>query len=241
MDDRIKNRLAMVGACITVADSPEHKPAWDGHDPAEFAVAFGQLKTKYAAAQALAALAEAATTGVAEQKDVAETALEGAVFVLARATAYHLKQTGDLTRRAQVNYKLSAFQKLRDQDLIARCTTVRDIAQAVTAEPNAVARGVTPARITALTSALTAYTALIDAPRGKIVNRAALLRDLETDVAGLVDLAEDLDDLVAQFDGSDAGRLFGVAWNQARINLDAGHGPATPPTTPPAPPAPPGP
>ena len=75
---------------------------------------------------------------------------------------------------------------------------------------------------------------MVNAPRGKIVNRTALLRELETQVAVLVDDAEDLDDLVAQFDGSEAGRLFGVAWNQSRINLDAGHGP-TPPTPPPPP------
>ena len=133
-----------------------------------------------------------------------------------------------------MNYPLTGFQKLRDQDLISRCTTVRDIAQDVTGQPGAVGRGVTAARITALTNALSTYTALVNAPRGKIVNRTALLRELETQVAVLVDDAEDLDDLVAQFDGSEAGRLFGVAWNQARINLDAGHGP-TPPTTPPVP------
>lgn len=239
MNDRINNRLTMVGACITVADTPEHRLVWDGNEPAEFETAFNALKIERAEILTIVASAGAVTTGAAEAKDVAETTLENAGFVLARSTALHLKKTNDLTRRAQVNFQLSGFQRLRDQNLVARCTTVRDIAQSVTAEPGAVGRGVTPARITALTNALTAYSGLINAPRAKIVDRTALIRDLETRTAALVDSVEDLDDLAVQFDGTDAGRLFGTAWNQGRVIVDAGHGPA--PTPPPPGPTPPGP
>ncbi len=131
---------------------------------------------------------------------------------------------------------MSGLQKLRDQELVARCTTVRDIAQSKTAEPGAVARGVTPARITAVTNAITAYSGLINAPRGKIVNRTALIRELETRTAALVDSLEDLGDLVVQFDGTDAGQLFGTAWNQGRVIVDRGQGPVTPTPTPTPPP-----
>ena len=233
MDDRINNRLNMVGACIAVADSPEHKPVWDGQPPLDFGVTFNALKTEYADALALAAQAGSATTGAAADKDVAETALEQAAFVLARATAFHLKKTGDLTRRAKVNFPLSGFQKLRDQNLAAGATEVRDIAQSVTAEPGAVARGVTPARITALTNAITTYKGLINAPRGQIVSRTALIRELETRVAGLVEDVTDLDDLAVQFNGTEDGQLFGEAWEQSRVIVDAGHGPVTPAPTPP--------
>ena len=236
MNDRINNRLTMVGASITVAESAEHRPVWDGQPPLAFGTGLTALKTEYAEAQAIVAQAGSATTGAAAAKDVAETTLEEAVFVLARATALHLKKTGDLTRRAQVNFPLSGFQRLRDQDLVARCTEVRDIAQSVTAAPGAVDRGVTPARITALTNAITAYSGLITAPRGKIVNRTALIRDLETRTAALVESATDLDDLAVQFDGTNAGRLFGTAWNQARVIVDAGQGPAATPPPPPPPP-----
>jgi len=235
MTDRINNRLTMVGACITVADTPEHRLVWVGNAPLAFESGFNALKIEHAEILAIVASAGSATTGAAEAKDVAETTHEDAVFVLARATAFHLKKTGDLTRRAQVDFSLSEFQKLLDQDLVARCTTVRDIAQSVTAEPLAVDRGVTPARITALTNAITAYSGLINAPRSKIVNRTALIRDLETRTAALVDSVGDLDDLAVQFDGTDAGRLFGTAWNQARVIVDAGQGPGPTPTPPPAP------
>ena len=132
-----------------------------------------------------------------------------------------------------MNYPLSAFQKLRDQNLVALCTEVRDIAQSVTAEPKATNRGVTAARITALSNALTTYASLINTPRGQIVNRAALLRELETRTAKLVEDAHDLDDLVVQFNTTEAGRLFGQTWDQSRIIVDSGHGPTPTPTPPP--------
>ena len=238
MEDRISNRLTMIGAIIDVAETPAHRLVWDGEAPEEFGVELATLKAKYGAAKTLAARAGSATTGAAESKDVAETALENAAHTLARASALHLKRTGDLTRRAKVNYRLSAFQKLRDQNLVARCTEVLNIAQSVTAEPKATQRGVTAARITALTNALATYDGLINSPRGQIVNRTALLRDLETDTAELMELANDLDDLVVQFDTIEASRLFGKAWEQARIIVDSGHGPAPTPTPNPNPPPP---
>ena len=171
MVDRISNRLTMINAAIAVAETPANRLVWDGQSPAEFGTALNALKTGYAAATALAAQAGSATTGAAASKDVAETALENAAFVLARAMAFHLKKTGDLTRRAKVNFPLSGFQNLRDQALVARCTEVRNIAQSVTAEPGATDRGVTTARITALSNALTAYQGLLNAPRGQVVGQ----------------------------------------------------------------------
>jgi len=52
-------------------------------------------------------------------------------------------------------------------------------------------------------------------PRGQIVNRSALLREVETDVAALVESVSDMDDLAVQFDGTEAGRRFVEAWTRA--------------------------
>jgi hypothetical protein len=78
-------------------------------------------------------------------------------------------------------------------------------------------------------------------PRGQIVNQSALLREVETDVAALVQLVTDMDDLTLQFDGTDAGKRFIEAWKRARIIVDTGGGHGnggTPPTPPPATPHP---
>jgi hypothetical protein len=70
-------------------------------------------------------------------------------------------------------------------------------------------------------------------PRGQIVNRSTLLKEVDTDTADLLEQVADMDDLVLQFDGTDAGKRFIEAWKRARIIVDSGggHG-ATPPATP---------
>ena len=92
------------------------------------------------------------------------------------------------------------------------------------------------ARIATLTAAIAAFGKVMNTPRGQIVNKSALLREVETDTAALVQLATDMDDLALQFDGTDAGKRFIEAWKRARIIVDSGGGhsnggiPPTPPT-----------
>ncbi len=233
MDDQTSNRLTMIGTCITLAESTEHRPVWDGQEPAAFGEELAELKTNYDATKALAAQADAATTGAADEKDQAETALEDAAFKLARALALHLKRTGDLTRRASVAIPLSKLQGMRDADLIAKAKEILSIADSTKDEEKAVSRGVTPARIAALTAAHDNFDQLVNAPRKKIVNRTTLLREVEKSVGSLMEDIADIDDLVVQFDGSDAGRRFIAAWDRARIIVDAGHGPKSGDETPP--------
>ena len=77
----------------------------------------------------------------------------------------------------------------------------------------------------------------MSAPQGQIVNRGALLKEAETDVAGLLEKVNDMDDLGIQFAGTDAGNRFIEAWKRARIIVDTGGGRADggPQPTPPTP------
>lgn len=186
------------------------------------------LQTSYGTLTAKTALAEAAAGGAADAKAVAETTLEDAAHVLARALAVHFKKTGNLTARAQVNVSKSAIMKLRTQELVNKTTAIRDLATATVSEPDADKRGVTAARVAALTAGITAFSSVMNAPRGEIVNRSALLREVETDIAALLEALGDLDDLVLQFDGTDEGKLFIEAWKGARIIVDSGGGHSTP-------------
>jgi hypothetical protein len=238
MEDRNTNRLNMIGACITVAESPEYRPVWDAQQN-DFADDLAALKTARQATLDLASDAGSATSGAADAKAAAETALENAAYTLARGAAIHFKKMGDLVRRARVDFTKSAIKQLRDQDLI---TTARDIAAAALSakdEVNADRRGITSTTIDALNAAIAAFEALVSQPRGSIVSRAALNREIETRVAGLMEAIADMDDLVLQFAGTGAGDRFIAAWKQARIIVDAGHGPGDKPadggTTPPAP------
>jgi len=64
----------------------------------------------------------------------------------------------------------------------------------------------------------------MSSPLGKIMNRSTLLREVETETAGLLEDVSDLDDLVLQFAGGEAGRRFIEAWKGARIVVDSGVG-----------------
>lgn len=225
MKDPFVNRLNMIGTCIAVAEKPEYVPVWSNQPPLDFGVDLGVLKIEYNGVIAAAAIAYAATTGPAHAKDLAETALEKAAFVLARACAAHFQKTGDMTRHAQVNFRKSGIVRLRDQALVTTTTLIRNLADVARLETGALGRGVTQARVTTLTNAINTFSGLLNAPRGQIVNRSGLIRDIETRVAGLVAKVEALDDLVIQFDGTPAGLAFIAAWKQARIIVDSGHGP----------------
>lgn len=227
MKQRLTNQLNMINTCIGIANSDDYKAVWTGQDPADFATDLADLKTGYDAVVSEIALIEGATGGAASAKAEAETTLENAAYVLARALAVHFKKTGDLTSLGKVDIAKRDLVKLSGNRLIAKTTDIRDLGNAATANPEAAKRGVTAARVAAVTAALTAYVPLANAPRGQIVNRSALLKGIETDTASLLDQLTDLDDLILQFDGTDAGQRFIVAWKSARIIVDAGHGQST--------------
>ena len=229
----------MVGACITTANTPENKAVWNGNPPLDFTTDIATLKTDYTAVIQKAALADGASGGAGDAKAQAETALEDAAYILARALANHFKKTNNLEKLAQVDVTKSEIVQLRQQNLLDKTTAIRDLANATVAEPGAAGRGVTAARITTLTNALNAFTAVMNLPRGQIVNRSTLLKEVDTDTADLLEQVADLDDLVQQFDSTDAGKRFIEAWKRARIIVDTGGGHSnggTPPT-PPTPPA----
>ena len=229
----------MVGACITTANTTENKAVWNGNPPLDFTTDIAQIKTDYTAVIQKAALADGASGGAGDAKAQAETALEDAAYLLARALANHFKKTNNLEKLAQVDVTKSEIVQLRQQDLLDKTTAIRDLANATVAEAGAAGRGVTAARITTLTNAINAFTGVMNLPRGQIVNRSTLLKEVDTDTADLLEQVADLDDLVQQFDSTDAGKRFIEAWKRARIIVDTGGGHSnggTPPT-PPTPPA----
>ena len=231
----------MVGTCITTAQSPEYKSTWDGQEPADFGPDLVLLTGKFGSISAKHAEALAATGGAADAKASAEAPLEDITYITARALAVHFKKSGDLDRRGKVDFSKSEITKLRNRDLIAQATAIRDLATAALSETGAAGRGVTAARVAILTAAITAFENLLNHPRSQIVNRSTLLKEVETDTAALLEDLRDLDDLVLQLEGSEAGARFLQAWKQARIIIDAGHGPGEedePVSPPPAPIAP---
>jgi hypothetical protein len=235
MNDLITNRLNTIKACINVANSDQNRPVWENQPPLAFAADLAALSTGHQSAVDLATRAATAALGHSDAKDAAEDVLENTCYKISRALASHFKKTGDLTNLAKVDYKLGHYQKLRDTHLIAAARDLITIAGTATAQPGAVERGVTAGLIAQLQTACDTFAGTDAAPRSGIVLRSTLLRDLSAAVADLMEKLADLDDLVIQYDASEAGRTFISAWKQARAIIDSGHGPSEAPAPPPTP------
>lgn len=234
MNLELTNQIKMVGACITVANDPKNQPVWTGQPPADFTTDLTALSTDYEAVLQEDALADGATGGAGDAKALAETVLENAAFILARALANHFTKTGNLDNLGKVDFSKTEIVRLRNQDLLDQSTAILNLATATQAEPGAAGRGVTSARIAALTASISGFKLVMNLPRGQVVNRSTLKKEVATDVAALVSDVTAMDDLVMQFDGTDAGKQFIAAWKQARMILDTGGGHASTPTPAPA-------
>jgi hypothetical protein len=239
MNDETSNRLNMIGACLTLADKPESRAVWDGQPPLAFGEGYTALAADYATALETSMEVGSDITGTTDAKATAERTLEDLAYRMARALVGYYRKVGDSANLAKVNVTRSAIVRLRHQDLTTRTTEIRDLAQDVVAEPEAVNYAITAPRITALTAAIAAFEALRNAPRSATAARVGMRDELITQVAGLVENVRDLDDLVLQFADSPESRTFAMSWKTARIVVDAGHGPGEEePPTPPTPPTP---
>jgi len=156
----------MVGACITVANSTGYKPVWTGNPPADFGTDLAQLQTNYGSVTVLAAQADAATGGGGDASSAAETALENAAFILARALANHFKKNGDLDNLGKADVTKTEIVRLRKQVLLDKATAILNLGSAAVSDP-------------------AAFGKVMNTPRGQIVNKSALLREVETDTAAL--------------------------------------------------------
>lgn len=219
MNLRLNNQLNMVGACLTIAQTTENKPVWNGKAPEDFATDLAALQAAYEATLAKAAQVDTGG-GAADAKAVAESALEEAAFLVARALSAHFRKRGAIELLAKVDHSRTDLRQMRHRDLLARATEIRDLATAAQAEPGAAGRGLTPGRVEALADAVAAFAAAMNAPREQVVSRATLLQELEDDVAALMKAVAALDDLVVQFSGAPAGDRFVAAWRRARIIID---------------------
>ena len=214
----------MIATCLTVANEAAYQNVWSGKDPADFTTDLALLASGHASVLAIAAEWERAAGGAADAKAQAETTLENIAHLTARACYNHFKKSGDLDRAGKVNYTKTDIVKLRAQELIHTTTAIRDIATQATSAPAATARGITASRVAQLTQAINDYSAVINAPRGQIVNRSTLSKEIAKDTAALMQLVRDMDDLVIQFAGTADGDRFVTAWKQARIIVDSGSG-----------------
>jgi hypothetical protein len=173
------------------------------------------LQTDYGEVAGLVAQVDSATA-------VAETALENAAFVLTRVIVNRFKKTGNLARVGKVDFNKGEIAKMLTQELINKCAAIRAIGKTAVGEPATDNRGVKATRVPALSAAFTNFSKVMNTPRGQTVNHNALMREVETDIAALLDKVSGMDGLAGHFDGSDVGKRFIEAWKRAHTIMDFG-------------------
>ncbi len=139
-----------------------------------------------------------------------------------RGRGGHGERRGAAEQLRVIALSRAEIGRLRDQKLLARATEIRDTSTATKDQIGVAGHGVTPERIAALTTTPDAFAAVMNVPRGQIVSRSTLARELETDIAALVESVRHLDDLVIQFDQTPAGEHLIEAWRRSRIVIDRG-------------------
>ena len=228
MHQKLTNRLNMVRACLNVAESPEYKSVWTSGPPVDFRTEIEQVAAQFEAVTTKGGLADAATGGGSDAKAAARLELENSTLVLARALALHFLRTGDLDRRGKVDLTRSGIQSQRAQGLANQATVIRDLANAVVAEPGAENRGISAQLVEEHEAAIARFSIAAGTPRGQIAKRSALLREVRSGVEAIVNRLHALDDLILQYGRAAIGRSFIAAWRAARVIVDSGGSGVTP-------------
>jgi len=234
MNLELTQDITMVGACINVANDKNYVSVWQGQPPADFETDLTNLGAGYEAVLQMR-WPMPPPAGPAMPRRSRKPCWKMPPTSSPARSAIHYTKTGNLDSLGKVDFTKTDIKKLRNQDLVDQSTAIRNLGATAQAEPGAAGRGVTPAKVAALTAAIGGFKAVMNNPRGQIVNRSTLKKEVETDVAALITDVTAMDDLVIQFDGTDLGQRFIAAWKQARMIVNTGGGHPTTPAPTPAP------
>jgi hypothetical protein len=120
MINEFANRQNMHLAVQRLLSSAEFKPVWLDQPPVAFTALVGQLGSKVNDLTELIASQQAATTGFAEDKAREEQELESIAHEISQALAGWFESVNRQADAARIDLSLSAWQRMRDTELIAK-------------------------------------------------------------------------------------------------------------------------
>jgi hypothetical protein len=236
MQKEYSNRQNMHLTVIKLIDTAEHEAAWKDQKPTAFTTRAAQLRPLVHALTDLVSGQQAATTGYAETKEREEQELEALAHELGQTLADWYEENGREGDSAQIELSLTAWQRLRDTELIAKSRLLHGKLSAALAEnPTALADyDLTPADATQLAKELADFEQITADPSAAISRRAALTVTLRPRFAEIGLLLKKMDRLVLRFRRTEPGTAFAGAWTASRTIRDlGGSAPAEPqPATP---------
>ena len=224
MQNEFANRQNMHLTVINLLENPQYQAAWQGQAPTAFASRAALLIPKVRALTDLIGAQQAATTGYAEAKEREEKELEALAHELGLTLADWYEESGREGDAAQIALSLSAWQRLRDTELIAKCHLLHDkLTAALSSAPAELGEYGLTATDAALLAKETADFELLTAdPAAAISRRKALTAALRPSFREVAELLEKMDRLVLRFRRTELGTAFANAWQASRIVRDLG-------------------
>ena len=120
MQNEFANRQNMHLTVLKLLDSPEYQGAWKNQKPTAFTTRAAELRPLVNSLTDLIAAQQTATTGYAETKEREEQELETLAHEIGQTLADWHEENGRDGEAAQIDLSLSAWQRLRDTDLLAK-------------------------------------------------------------------------------------------------------------------------
>ena len=227
MNDTQVNKINSYQATNLVLTAPANAPLWSP------LAAFVRGQTSLAGSiNILNALGQSqgnVLTGIAVDKDRLQQSVINRMLIVAGAAGGYAYETGNQTLAAQCATTESKLKNTRDAVLDDLAQALHDtVAPFVTAQPAKLAEyGLTPAMLTDLQSAITAYAAVVGTPRAAIAARAATTTAIDAEIARAdANLTSLLDRLMLQFKAAHLD--FYNAYLNARKIIDLGSNPGKP-------------
>lgn len=224
MQNEFANRQNMHLTVLNLLENPDYQAAWQGQAPAAFATRAGLLTPKVQALTALIAQQQAATTGYAEAKEREEKELEDTAHEIGQTLADWYDEAGRDGDAAQVELSLSAWQRLRNTDLIAKTGLLHQkLTAALASHPAELAEyGLAASDATLLAQQTADFELLAADPAAAISRRKSLTAALRPSFREVAELLDKMDRLVLRFRRTELGTAFVNAWVASRTIRDLG-------------------
>jgi hypothetical protein len=231
MQNEFANRQNMHLTVLQLLENPKYQGAWKNQKPTAFTTRAAQLGPLVNELTDLIAAQQTATTGYATDKEREEQELEDLAHEISQTLADWYEENGREGDAAQIDLSLSAWQRLRDTELIAKARLLHGkLTEALAAHAADLADyALTPADATLLAKELADFEKITADPSAAISVRRSLTVTLRPKFRAASDLLAKMDRLVIRLRRSEPGIDFANAWAASRIVRDLGGSAATEP------------
>lgn len=255
MRDEFVHKLTMYGRVKAFLQNPLNRPVWFDKKPKAFTTLAAQFETAATSVGAFGDSQSQTLTGVTDQQNAAETALENTAAPLGRALRLLFLAQNNLAAAAPWDLTLTDWRKLQEQVLLDRARALHAaLLPHTTGTPPAGADyGMDAEAAELLADKIDEYAGVIDAPGAAVSAKKAKTGSLRARFQVPDGFLAGMDDLAPQFgrnaDGTvnEAGQLFVDGYFNARRiggrsggggqgeGEGSGNGGTPPPENPPAP------